>query len=219
MTAQLPIQKERLEKIASWRETYGAGRNVMLPAEEAEALARFALAAHEQEPVRRVNADQMHRVCLEANRHLDKYGAMAKEINKLLLRHPAPVPAVAMPADLHPDTKKLVADFSAALAEKLYKAQLKYGYSANWKNDDWQAECLKHFHQHIGKGDPRDVAAYCAFMWYHGWKTETQAPVPAVPDECPRSIIEDAELYDSVEDMARSMWSAMRAAMLNGGKS
>lgn len=47
------------------------------------------LAAHEQEPVRRVNAAQMHRVCLEANRHLDKYGAMAKEVNKLLLRHPA----------------------------------------------------------------------------------------------------------------------------------
>lgn len=49
MTAQLP-SKARLEKIASWRETYGAGHNVMLPAEEAEALARFALTAHEQEP-------------------------------------------------------------------------------------------------------------------------------------------------------------------------
>ena len=48
---QFPIPKERLEKIASWRETYGAGHNVMLPAEEAEALARFALAAYEQEPV------------------------------------------------------------------------------------------------------------------------------------------------------------------------
>lgn len=57
-------------------------------------VSEYILAAHEQEPVRRVNADQMHRVCLEANRHLDKYGAMAKEINKLLLRHPAPVPAV-----------------------------------------------------------------------------------------------------------------------------
>jgi hypothetical protein len=77
-----------------------------------------------------------------------------------------------MPEDLHHDTKKLVCDFASALAEKLYKAQLKYGYSANWKNSDWQAECLKHFHQHIGKGDPRDVAAYCAFMWFHGWETE-----------------------------------------------
>lgn len=50
MTAQLP-SRERLEKIASWRETYGAGHIVFLPAEEAEALARALLAAHEQEPV------------------------------------------------------------------------------------------------------------------------------------------------------------------------
>ncbi|MEI4919836.1 hypothetical protein Q8G81_30115, partial [Klebsiella pneumoniae] len=41
----------RLEKIKSWRETYGAGSNVMLPAEEAEELARIALAAMDSEPV------------------------------------------------------------------------------------------------------------------------------------------------------------------------
>ncbi|WP_238696144.1 ead/Ea22-like family protein [Salmonella enterica] len=34
--------------------------------------------------VKRVGADQMHRVCLEATRHLDKYAAMAREVNKLL---------------------------------------------------------------------------------------------------------------------------------------
>lgn len=39
------ITRERLAKIKSWRETYGAGSNVMLPAEEAEELARMALAA------------------------------------------------------------------------------------------------------------------------------------------------------------------------------
>lgn len=39
------LNRERLEKIKSWRETYGAGSNVMLPAEEAEVLARIALAA------------------------------------------------------------------------------------------------------------------------------------------------------------------------------
>ncbi|MDY7147729.1 hypothetical protein TX465_18090, partial [Klebsiella pneumoniae] len=62
--------------------------------EEVQELARMALAAMDSEPVKRVNADQMHHVCLEANRHLDKYGAMAKEVNKLLGRipaHPAPV--------------------------------------------------------------------------------------------------------------------------------
>lgn len=45
------ITRERLEKIKSWRETYGAGSNVMLPAEEAEELARMALAAMDGEPV------------------------------------------------------------------------------------------------------------------------------------------------------------------------
>ncbi len=45
------ITRERLEKINSWRETYGAGSNVMLPAEEAEELARIALVAMDSEPV------------------------------------------------------------------------------------------------------------------------------------------------------------------------
>ena len=72
-------------------------------------------------------------------------------------------------------------DFSSALAEKLYKAQLKYGYDADWKQDGWPSQCQADFQQHIAKGDPRDVAAYCAFMWYHGWKTEP-APV-SLPDE------------------------------------
>ncbi|EPY4270292.1 DUF551 domain-containing protein [Klebsiella pneumoniae] len=45
------LTRERLAKIKSWRETYGAGSNVMLPAEEAEELARIALAAMDSEPV------------------------------------------------------------------------------------------------------------------------------------------------------------------------
>lgn len=45
------ITKERLLKIQQWSETYGAGSNVMLPAEEAEELARIALASLEAEPV------------------------------------------------------------------------------------------------------------------------------------------------------------------------
>ncbi|EJJ3922639.1 hypothetical protein NI479_004792, partial [Salmonella enterica] len=46
----------------------------------------------------------------------------------------------------------------------------------------WSTQCQAHFHQHIAKGDPRDVAAYCAFMWYHGWKTESVS-APVVPEE------------------------------------
>ncbi|EJB1880093.1 DUF551 domain-containing protein [Salmonella enterica] len=46
----MTITKERLLKTQHWRETYGADSNVMLPAEEAEELARIALAALEAAP-------------------------------------------------------------------------------------------------------------------------------------------------------------------------
>lgn len=46
----ITITKERLLTIKQWRETYGPG-NVVLPAEEAEELARIALASLEAEPV------------------------------------------------------------------------------------------------------------------------------------------------------------------------
>ncbi|EJX7713828.1 DUF551 domain-containing protein [Escherichia coli] len=45
------ITKERLLTIKEWRETYGPGSNVVLPAEEAEELARIALASLEAKPV------------------------------------------------------------------------------------------------------------------------------------------------------------------------
>lgn len=93
-----------------------------------------------------------------------------------------------MPLGLHPDTQKLVTDFCTALAEKLYKAQLKYGYDADWKQDGWPTQCQAHFHQHIAKGDPRDVAAYCAFMWWHGWSTK--------PAECLESRTVTVKLPD-----------------------
>ena len=41
----ITITKERLLTIKQWRETYGPGSNVVLPAEEAEELARIALAS------------------------------------------------------------------------------------------------------------------------------------------------------------------------------
>lgn len=79
------------------------------------------------------------------------------------------VPSV--PVGLDPNTKKLVVDFCAALAEKLYNAEVKYGRQTDWMKDDWYATCRQSLWEHIAKGDPRDVAAYCAFMWYHGWVT------------------------------------------------
>ena len=77
--------------------------------------------------------------------------------------------AEPVPADPLDD---LVARFSAALLEKLKAAREKYGYGdEGWRDDDWMGECQIKLLSHLVKGDPRDVAAYCAFMWHHGWPT------------------------------------------------
>lgn len=173
MTTQLPSNKQikpaiELMKafVAEDQSTYGIAAQVLIDA---------VLAAYEQEPVAwqyRVSAGAATGWSLWHNGKGEEYEKSYQVERRPLYAHPAP----SMSADLHPDTQKLVTDFSTALAEKLYKAQLKYGYSANWKKDDWQADCLAHFQQHIAKGDPRDVAAYCAFMWFHGWSTALPAP-------------------------------------------
>ncbi len=115
------ITKERLLTIKQWRETYGPGSNVVLPAEEAEELARIALASLEADPVKRVNSDQMRRVCLEANRHLDKYDAMAKEVNKLLGR-------IAPPAPVVPEEISTTHTMLPAMSDQL----MAFGYVKGW---------------------------------------------------------------------------------------
>ena len=75
---------------------------------------------------------------------------------------------VAQEPTLHPDTESLVQRFAAAMREKLAKAEKKYGYSNLWKNQDWMNECRAKLIDHLHKGDPLDVANYCAFLWHHG---------------------------------------------------
>jgi hypothetical protein len=50
-----------------------------------------------------------------------------------------------VPDGLHPETRNLVAGFAKALAEKLYAAEKKYGYSDGWRFPDWEQECRAHF--------------------------------------------------------------------------
>src|SRR5690606_23903820 len=81
----------------------------------------------------------------------------------------------AVPEGLHPNTANLVARFASALAEKLAAAERKYGYSDGWADAGWMDECRQKLVEHIAKGDPRDVAAYCAFLWHHGKSTTPPA--------------------------------------------
>lgn len=195
MTTQLP-SKERLRDILE----YGSSRIISpITDAEIEAMARALLAAYEQEPVAYMH--HSGQVITREECCDDEVFAICCKVETPLYAHPAP----SIPANLHPDTQKLVADFSTALAEKLYKAQLKYGYSDNWTRDGWAEECLQHFHHHISKGDPRDVAAYCAFMWFHGWSTALPAPsIPAVPDEASifEAAIDICRKSDSIDEHA-----------------
>lgn len=84
-------------------------------------------------------------------------------------------------AALHPLTINLVVRFARAMAAKLAAAEIKYGYSDGWKSADWMDECRAHLLEHIAKGDPRDVAAYCMFLWHHGESTAGQPPGGMVP--------------------------------------
>lgn len=87
------------------------------------------------------------------------------------------------PVEIHPDTLDLVRRFSQALLEKLAAAEKKYGWTNGWKECglNWGEEVMQErLLEHLAKGDPRDVAAYCAFLWHHGLSTKA-APVEITP--------------------------------------
>ena len=112
--------------------------------------------------------------------YMNSHGRNAKEAMRLVIQD-ALAAASTPPAQvsgLHPATADLVTRFANALAQKLSLAEKKYGYSDGWLSPDWMDECRTKLQEHIAKGDPRDVAAYCAFLWHHGEST-----VPAQEDE------------------------------------
>lgn len=130
---------------------------------------------------------------------------------------------LAMPDGIHPDTANLVTTFAEALAAKLRKAEIKYGYDSDWKKDGWQGQCLAHFHQHIGKGDPLDVAAYCAFMWHHNWPTAASPAAVKLPDELIDEVcLAAAEIHNRGngvdDDKAQFIIDCIRNYLENGGQ-
>jgi len=66
----------------------------------------------------------------------------------------------------------LVAGFAQALLEKLEAAHKSRDLAEDdhpWMHADWVEDLRRQLREHVGKGDPRNVAAYCAFAWHHGW--------------------------------------------------
>lgn len=68
----------------------------------------------------------------------------------------------------------LVERFADALSAKLRKAEEKYQYQGAWRRDNWRDALAQQIRRHMDKGDPLDVAAYCAFAWHHGWSLDVK---------------------------------------------
>lgn len=92
-------------------------------------------------------------------------------------------PPAQTQGELDAATDDLVNRFAVALKEKLLAAQRKYGYASAWTDPTWMDECRAKLIEHVGKGDPRDVAAYCAFLWHHGERTELTDVPPASSED------------------------------------
>ncbi|HFT4388507.1 TPA: DUF551 domain-containing protein [Klebsiella pneumoniae] len=120
------ITRERLAKIKSWRETYGAGSNVMLPAEEAEELARMALAAMASEPVGWTDEQELRDVEKDGCGYLFKANPITPHADPrrviLLYRHAQLAPAspvctcpsgdgsLRWPCPVHPGNSPVIPD-------------------------------------------------------------------------------------------------------------
>lgn len=95
-------------------------------------------------------------------------------------------PNITLPANTA--TADLVMRFAGAMAEKLAAAEAKYGYSDGWLAPDWMDECRAKLVEHVAKGDPRDVAAYCAFLWHHGELTALTSTTPPAERVSPEAV-------------------------------
>jgi hypothetical protein len=96
---------------------------------------------------------------------------------------------------------RLVDRFAKRLLAKLRLAHA--NGRRGWEKDDWEKDCQQGLLRHLEKGDPRDVAAYCAFMDHHGWITVApprgHAQRPPLPQIVQRALdVWSSDQYRSV---------------------
>ncbi|HBQ3216762.1 hypothetical protein QML35_07110 [Klebsiella pneumoniae] len=183
------LTRERLQEIAE---------DGFLKHGESKELARMALAAMDSEPVKRVNADKMHHVCLEANRHLDKYGAMAKEVNKLL---------GCIPAQPAPDYPEVLP------CPLLLEPGMRFGKGVKTR---LVLDAIQRRAEHYAELEamtPEERAEYDAGI--EAFKAMLPQPAPVVPEEKPIPNTLSMYAVDAVAAIAEVKgWNACRAAML-----
>lgn len=228
------ITRERLLKIQQWSETYGAGSNVMLPVEEAEELARIALAALEAEPVASC-------IIEDGGMCVDGFGEY--------VGHSLPDGThqlyAAPPARQRDQIRREHAEWSDAtfgdvgpigplkhLSKEALEAAAEPDDLSEWADMQfllWDAQRRAGIRdEQINQAMIEKLAINKARQWPEPKDGEPrlhikEQPVPVVPEEMPKGLAGQivSLLAHNIGDkfLAQKIWNACRAAMLNGGKS
>lgn len=190
------ITRERLAKIKSWRETYGAGSNVMLPAEEAEELARMALAAMDSEPVDEVLSNRPDNDTSTIDRALP--------VGTQLYRHAQPVPE-------YPEVLP---------CSVLLEPGLRFGKGIK-TSTMLAALARRAVHESdMAALSPEEIAEFQARI--DDFKALIAQPVPVVPKSISVrqaiSALESAGAVTTIGQAYKMGWNACRAAMLQESK-
>ncbi|HFX6858621.1 TPA: hypothetical protein ACRRJ9_001763 [Klebsiella pneumoniae] len=200
------ITRERLEKIKSWRETYGAGSNVMLPAEEAEELARIALAAIDSEPV------EMPLDYLQGHKDGLEWASQLAEAN-------------------HPETGDWLYDDPIELAKAIRKGpDMPPAQPAPVVSAELLHTAASAIEDLLTTKD-RTGACVWFDLPFRLRSAANAQPAPVVPEEMTPEMMRSVQLNSELGayaasnlsgayDLFAEFWKeACRAAMLNGGKS
>ncbi|ELN2941136.1 DUF550 domain-containing protein [Salmonella enterica] len=237
------ITKERLLKIQQWRETYGADSNVMLPAEEAEELARIALASLTAEPVAWTDEEELRDLRKVGFCEMFSVEPISKDADMLrvipLYRH-------AQPAPERKQIRREHAEWSDAtfgdvgpvgplkhLSKEALESAAEPGDLSEWADMQfllWDAQ------RRAGISDGEITAAMeeklkvnMARQWPEPKDGEPrlhikEQPAPIVPPAIEpdykviKSILPTANPDEYACCIAADMWNACRAAMLQGGQ-
>lgn len=72
---------------------------------------------------------------------------------------------------LEAELRQLCNKFADKMYAKMIKSEEKYNFNGRWKWDYQIPKMQQALAEHVNKGDPIDVANFCAFLDYHGAST------------------------------------------------
>ncbi|RKQ23085.1 DUF551 domain-containing protein [Escherichia coli] len=198
------ITKERLLTIKQWRETYGPGSNVVLPAEEAEELARIALASLEAEPIgfRCRRNDNLGDWSYVYHREPDDFERKHLVIDGIYAAPPAPVVPEEKPMPnalsmLEREITQLIGDAQEATVTgyELIAEAWRLMDGQDPKTSDWHSKASKYLNSNIvEKVDDDRIEAVKAVL------RRLAGNSPVIPGEVLSAIMKVARVRADFDD-------------------